>query len=313
MNPLIAAMLMALAPAAPAAPAAAPSDPGCTTASAAAVPLFVGVVSQTVTVICPAAAGATRTRAYIVRVDLDAPGLTFEASGGARDNLKLELPTDFLERTGSQVAFNANLFVDCCSYTTPRPPKPATTSLCGLEISGGKILSQWTHKPKACHGYPFRWSLVVRNGKPSIVQAPTVLPGAETAVTGSHELLFFGRNMAPPDGQDEFFGPNARTVVGLSRPGNRLWVAAVTRETSQGLTLRQAAQMLAQLGAANAINLDGGGSTALAVDSGGGKAALLNVPSDSSSNCKFPVKAGCERFVGASFGIHAKPLAPANR
>jgi exopolysaccharide biosynthesis protein len=99
----------------------------------------------------------------------------------------------------------------------------------------------------------------------------------------------------------------------MSSADNMLWVAAVTRETSNGLTLRQAAQMLQQLGAANAINLDGGGSTALAVDSGGGKASLLNVPSDSASKCKVPVKGGCERFVGASFGIHANPLPVAVR
>ncbi len=131
-------------------------------------------------------------------------------------------------------------------------------------------------------------------------------------MTGSHELLFFGRNMAPPDKQDEFFGPNARTVVGLSRAENMLWVAAVTRETSQGLTLRQAAQMLQQLGAANAINLDGGGSTSLAVDSGGGKAKLLNVPSHAVKPCTLSSGGGCERYVGASFGIHAQPL-PAGR
>jgi hypothetical protein len=311
MNPLIAAMLMALAPAPPAAPAA-DTDPGCTIAAGVPMPLFVGVSSQKVKVTCPGTDGTTETRVHVVRVDLTAPGLTYEASGGAKDDLKLELPTAFLERTGSQVAFNANLFVNCCSYTPPWPPKPATTSLCGLEISGGKVISEWTHKPKACHGYPFRWSLVVRNGKPNIFQAPTVLPGAETAVTGSHELLFFGRNMAPPDGQDEFFGPNARTVVGMSRADNMLWVAAVTRETSKGLTLRQAAQMLQQLGAANALNLDGGGSTSLAVDGGGGKAILLNVPSDPKSPCTYAQQGGCERFVGASFGIHAQPL-PARR
>ena len=307
MNMLV-ALLMALSPASPSAPEV---DPGCTTVQSAPAPLFVGVDSRIAAVTCPSGSGTSTTEVHVVRVDLAAPGLSFEASGGARDALKLELPTAFLERTGSQVAFNANLFVDCCSYTPPVPPKPTTTDLCGLEISGGKTLSAWDHRPAACHGYPFRWSLVVRNGKVMIVQAPTVLPGAQAAVTGSHELLFFGKNMAPPDGTDEFFGPNARTVVGLSKGDAVLWVAAVTRETSQGLTLRQAAQMLQQLGAVNAINLDGGGSTSLAVDSGG-KASLLNIPSDSKSPCTYALHGGCERFVGASFGIHAQPL-PARR
>jgi hypothetical protein len=284
-------------------------DPGCTTAQSPPVPLFEGVASKIATVTCPSGTGTSVTEVHVVRVDLNAPGISFETSSGAKDELKLELPTAFLERTGSQVAFNANLFVNCCSYTPPTPP---TTGLCGLEISGGQTLSGWDNRPAACHGYPFRWSLVVRNGAISIVQAPTVLPGASAAVTGSPELLFFGTNMAPPDGTDEFFGPNARTVVGLSKGNGVLWVAAVTRETSQGLTLRQAAQMLQQLGAVNAINLDGGGSTSLAVDSGGGKATLLNIPSDPKSPCTYSLHGGCERFVGASFGIHALPL-PAKR
>jgi exopolysaccharide biosynthesis protein len=97
-------------------------------------------------------------------------------------------------------------------------------------------------------------------------------------------------------------------VVGLSNGDAVLLVAAVTRETSQGLTLRQAAQMLQQLGAVNALNLDGGGSTSLAVDGGGGKATLLNIPSDPHSPCTHSLHGGCERFVGASFGIHARPL-----
>jgi hypothetical protein len=309
MNPLI-AILISAAPAA--APASVP-DPGCTVAASAPTSLFQGVTAQTVTVTCPSGTGTSKTSAHVVRVDLAAPGLSFETSGGAKDSLKLELPTAFLERTGSQVAFNANLFVNCCSYTTPQPPKPITTDLCGLEISGGAVLSDWNHQPAACHGYPFKNSLVVSKGKLAILPSSAVPAGADSAVTGSHGLLFWGLNVAPPDGQDEFFGPNARTAVGLSKANDVLWVAAVTRETSQGLTLRQTAQMLQALGAANAINLDGGGSTSLAVDSGGGKAKLLNVPSDSKSPCTYPWKTGCERFVGASFGIHAQPLAPAAR
>lgn len=302
MNPLVVALLTSLAPPAPA------PDPGCTIEATTPANLFVGVAAQTVTVTCPSSGGDSQTRAHVVRVDLTAPGLAFETSAGAKDSLELELPTDFLQRTGSQVAFNANLFTNCCSYT---PPEPATTDLCGLEMSGGAILSAWNNQPAQCHGYPFPSSLVAIGGKLAIAPSDNVPSGAAAAVTGSHDLLAAGSNVAPPDIEgDEFFGPNARTVVGLSPGNDLLWVAAVTRETSQGLTLRQAAQMLQELGAANAINLDGGGSTSLAVDAGNGKAKLLNVPSDPHSPCTFAVGTGCERYVGASFGIHAQPLAP---
>lgn len=305
MNPFAAAILMSLAPPAPA------PDPGCTIEATKLAPLFAGVRTQKVTVDCPSSGGNTRTTAYVVRVHVTAPGVSFETSAGAQDSLKLELPTDFLQRTGSQVAFNANLFTNCCSYT---PPRPATTDLCGLEISGGATLSSWNNQPAACHGYPFPRSLVVIGGKLAIAPSDKAPPGTTAAVTGSHDLLVAGSNVAPPDIMgDEFFGPNARTVVGLSPGSAILWVVAVTRETSRGLTLRQAAQMLHELGAANAINLDGGGSTSLAVDSGNGKAKLLNVPSDANSPCAFPAGTGCERYVGASFGIHALPLSPVRR
>ncbi|HEX9946344.1 MAG TPA: phosphodiester glycosidase family protein [Allosphingosinicella sp.] len=307
MSPLL-AILMSLAPPAAAAPV---PGPGCTIAATKPAPLFVGVTSQSVTVTCPSTGGSSKTAAYVVRVDLAAPGLSFETSGGAKDGLEPELPTAFLLRTGSQVAFNANLFTLCCSYA---PPVPAETDLCGLEISGGAILSAWNNAPPPCHGYPFPSSLAVIKGKPAIVAAKAVPAGASVAVTGSHDLVVAGVNVAPPAKKgDEFFGPNARTVVGLSSGNGTLWVAAVSRETSSGLTLPQAAQMLMLLGAANAINLDGGGSTSLAVDAGGGKARLLNVPSHSVTPCSFSSGGGCERYVGASFGIHAQPLSRVRR
>jgi hypothetical protein len=62
------------------------------------------------------------------------------------------------------------------------------------------------------------------------------------------------------------------------------------------------------LGAANALNLDGGGSTSLAVDAGGGDVRLLNTPNDYAPGCTFPKDGRCERYVGASFGIHAQFL-----
>lgn len=181
-------------------------------------------------------------------------------------------------------------------------------------MSGGAILSASGNQPEACHGFPFPRSLVAAAGRLTIAPAAKVPPGATEAVTGSHDLVADGVNVAPPDVPgDEFFGANARTVVGLSAASDSLWVAAVSRETSRGLTLRQAAQMLIKLGAANAINLDGGGSTSLAVDSGGGKARLLNVPSHPGQACAFSSGGGCERYVGASFGIRARPLPPKRR
>ncbi|WP_410673768.1 phosphodiester glycosidase family protein [Amycolatopsis sp. cmx-4-68] len=70
---------------------------------------------------------------------------------------------------------------------------------------------------------------------------------------------------------------NPRTMVGLDRRGRLLIVTADGRQPgfSEGLSLIEGAQLMARLGAVTAINLDGGGSTAMAVD---GK--LVSSPSD---------------------------------
>jgi exopolysaccharide biosynthesis protein len=58
-----------------------------------------------------------------------------------------------------------------------------------------------------------------------------------------------------------------RTALGVDKEGNCiLLVADGWQENFEGLTLPETAQELAKLGAVNAMNLDGGNSTALAVN-----------------------------------------------
>jgi hypothetical protein len=70
-----------------------------------------------------------------------------------------------------------------------------------------------------------------------------------------------------------------RSAAGFARDSATLYLVAVDgrQEASVGATLEELATILRDLGAHDALNLDGGGSTALVV---GG--ALANVPSDSS-------------------------------
>jgi hypothetical protein len=70
---------------------------------------------------------------------------------------------------------------------------------------------------------------------------------------------------------------NPRTMVGLDHQGRLLIVTVDGRQPgfSEGLSLIEGAKLMARLGAVTAINLDGGGSTAMAID---GK--LVSSPSD---------------------------------
>jgi exopolysaccharide biosynthesis protein len=283
-------------------------DPGCTSKYSGMTPLFVGVLTEKVEITCPTTNGSVTTTAFAVRVELTAPGLSFEASSQSSFGkpFNTELTTAFLQRTKSQIAFNANLFTDCCSDTASVP-----ADTCGLEISDGHVLSQLRNKPKQCDpSFLFDASLTVTGNALGIAALDHVDPKIRTAITGSHLLVSSGNNVAPKDtSPTDFFGPNARTTVGLSAANDVLWIVAVERgPQSRGLTLPQAAQLMMQLGAATALNLDGGGSTALAVDAGGGKVRMLNTPNDSAGGCTFPAGDKCERYVGATFGIHAQWL-----
>jgi exopolysaccharide biosynthesis protein len=69
-----------------------------------------------------------------------------------------------------------------------------------------------------------------------------------------------------------------RTMAGLDARGRLLLVTVDGRRpgVSEGVTLEEGAALMRSLGAVDAINLDGGGSTAMAV-----QGALVNKPSDS--------------------------------
>lgn len=74
-----------------------------------------------------------------------------------------------------------------------------------------------------------------------------------------------------------------RTAIGVSRDGSRLWVVSIDgrQGDSHGMTIQELARLMADLGAYNAVNLDGGGSTTLvARPAGTTDLTLIDRPSD---------------------------------
>ena len=83
------------------------------------------------------------------------------------------------------------------------------------------------------------------------------------------------------------FGPvrHPRTAVGISQMGTHLLLVTVDGRQpgySVGMTLPELARLMLDLGAAHALNLDGGGSTTMALTRGSGMTRILNQPSDTS-------------------------------
>lgn len=97
-------------------------------------------------------------------------------------------------------------------------------------------------------------------------------------------------------GSDHFTrAPHPRTAVGLSKNGKTMYfvVADGRRPTVPGPTLPELAQFMDELGACSAMNLDGGGSSAMWVD-GTLDGSIVNQPSD-----------GPERKVGNHLAVIA--------
>jgi exopolysaccharide biosynthesis protein len=94
-----------------------------------------------------------------------------------------------------------------------------------------------------------------------------------------------------------------RTAVALNRTGTKMWLLVVDGRQprySEGVTLPELATLLHELGVYEAINLDGGGSSTLAID-GWLQPTTLNTPA---ALRLFPL----QRPVATHLGIYAHPL-----
>lgn len=98
---------------------------------------------------------------------------------------------------------------------------------------------------------------------------------------GGKELLVTSGNISP----NLSASVNPRTAVGVKADGTVLFYTADGRQTdiSRGLSLQELAAEFKALGCVSALNLDGGGSTSLAVKNPGDAAVTVqNIPSEGS-------------------------------
>jgi hypothetical protein len=259
-------------------------------------PLYLGVDSEVATVPSnPATAGGAPTvsRAYVVRVDLWAPGVsltTTEHSGPL--NTTAETISQFAERKKVRLAINANFFAPCCNAAA----EPKT--VIGLLVSNGQVVSPPTTDPTQSEAV----LAVTRENSAEIAQAPQIrLPSVNTAVAGSAIIVKNGQDVsAASPNEGDPLNPNPRTLVGLSDHGRYLYLVAIDGRLpgySTGTTNAQSAALMLAVGATDAINLDGGGSTELVRADVPGQPYIVNTPSG-----------GAERFDASALGVYARRL-----
>ncbi|MEW5941069.1 MAG: phosphodiester glycosidase family protein, partial [Chloroflexota bacterium] len=115
------------------------------------------------------------------------------------------------------------------------------------------------------------------------------------AVSGDRILTLKGKlNQELPDDP-----ANPRTSIGLNSDGNTLNLVVVDGRqpgVSEGLSLRELANLMAELGCWSSINMDGGGSSAMVIKGFDGNPRVINTPMDQNTP-------GKERAVANHLGI----------
>lgn len=235
--------------------------------------------------------GSGHSEAFVMRIDLNAPGIGFYTTphSGPLETMS-QTTSQFLQANGTQVAINAAFFSPCGCSTTSSDAK----NLSGLAISNGVQVSAGEAG--------FASLLLTQDNLASLVDgsANMATNGVWTAISGGGFVLKDGANVVSGSLPGDPLNPNPRSVLGLSQDGSAMYIVAIDGRRpgwSAGVTQSEEAAFLFALGAYNAINLDGGGSSALVVEGSDGLPQELNRPSGNA-----------ERYNGNNFGIYANAL-----
>ena len=230
---------------------------------------------------------------HIVEIDLKTPGLSVLVTPGdpASDHdLPARTTTDFLAEFDVHLAINGSFF-ESSDSTGWLGMGEELLNVWGLAISGGQTYSQ---------DHPFLPVLCISHNTVTIQQRGCP-PQTEHALAGT-PLLVVDEHPASSAINRYRLALHPRTAVALDASGDTMWLILVDGRQpgySEGVTLPELAEIAISLGAASALNLDGGGSTTLVVTDGQ-QPRLLNAP----IHRRFPMR---QRPVGNHLGIRAFP------
>ena len=263
----------------------------------------------------------------ILQINLAAPGIRFKMTPSAGSlEVVTQTTLDFMIQEKAQFAVNVHFYL---------PVGPSETNLIGLSASDGNVYSAFEVPEQSYAIVDYAPALNIDSAnRASIVHVDRSYPDGKhviekttlwNSLSGSAQIVTDGKKTIPvykdaahPEGEltpgknysnDPPKGsnlgpwydvPNPRTAIGLSRDNRILTIFTADGRGaggSWGLTGSQMADILINdYGVHNALNLDGGGSTTLAVkDPTTGTPAMINISSDGPAG----------RAVGSSLAIFA--------
>ncbi len=238
---------------------------------------------------------------HVFEIDYSAEGIAFFVTPPDRDGLKQNMDarrtSDFAEEFSAEIAINGSFFYPFergnIFNGTPDPGEPLTVD--GLAIADGRQYASSRSDFKAICFLPERVSISLDGSCPA---------NTSDALAGPSAFLRDGQPYFEPDADVFEQLPYGRAAVGIDESGTRVWLIGVDNKQwfySRGIGMRELAEVLQELGATQAVTIDGGGSVTL-VSGHSGRHQVLNSPLSSGT-------LGRERPVANHIGVHALPLA----
>ncbi|AFZ57333.1 phosphodiester glycosidase family protein [Anabaena cylindrica FACHB-243] len=274
--------------------------------------LFKGVIYQRYTKSTPRS-----LLIHIVTIDLTTPKIKpFVTPGielGDRETIAQTVP-EFLTKYKLQIAINGSYFHPFREITPWDfyPHSSEQTFVLGQLISNGKIYSE----PEK------NWHILCfdRNNRVQITGSINCPSGTVHGIAGEEILIFqnqvknsfylqkYASSKKEPKEKDlKIDKPYPRAAVGIDKEGKKLWLVLVDGKQplySEGMTKAELTKLFVDLGVYSALNLDGGGSTTLAISTTNSKnngVKLLNAV----IHTKLPMR---DRPVANHLGFYAENL-----
>jgi exopolysaccharide biosynthesis protein len=222
---------------------------------------------------------------WVLRIDLASAQTRIVVKGGSSDGSRtLSAKVSGFVRNNELIAgINAVPF----DISTSKEGVPIQNM--GIVISSGEEIAPANPRYDALVFY--------KDGRVQIVKQSTILSteNIENAVGAFHHILINGEPAERTLNRETRY---PRSAAGISANGDFLYLLVIDgrRSGSIGATEKETAMLLRLLGSENGINLDGGGSSALALRYSDGKVRVVNTP----VHGRIP---GRERAVAGCLGI----------
>ena len=232
-------------------------------------------------------------RLFIAEVDLTNPKIHLRVSGGGPDpdgpgkwQTTLLQPTKIAEREKFDLVINGDFFtakgVNDGEGTNSHFAASQWATVAGVAVTDGKAWSGGTNN---------RPGFVIHSDHTAgIEMLQQAAPDNWEVISGNVMLVHDGKVVSHTNPQR-----HPRTVVGLDASGHKLTILVVDgRKPSiaAGMTYNELGAEMLKLGCKEALNLDGGGSSVIAIRDAAGAMKILNAPTD-----------GHERAVANVLGI----------